>query len=169
VPTKAIKFSSYLDPEGADRLRNATIFLGGHWTTGALLEQALTRELGRLADDYNDGKPFPRAAAPGYAPDPASAATDPQPMAYPGTTPEIREVLEHVAPTATPVELAPGSTHWRITAADGSFRCTLPLTPSTTRAGDHTRATLRRAGIPLPPGKHHRPKNQRTHPSDPDS
>ncbi len=59
APTKPIKFSSYLDPEIADRLRNALFFLGGDWTTGALLEQALTRELDRLADDYNDGHPFP--------------------------------------------------------------------------------------------------------------
>ena len=59
APTKPIKFSSYLDPEIADRLRNALFFLGGDWTTGALLEQALTRELGRLADDYNGGHPFP--------------------------------------------------------------------------------------------------------------
>lgn len=58
-PIKPIKFSSYLDPEIADRLRNALFFLGGDWTTGALLEQALTRELGRLADDYNGGHPFP--------------------------------------------------------------------------------------------------------------
>lgn len=59
APIKPIKFSSYLDPEIADRLRNALFFLGGDWTTGALLEQALTRELDRLADDYNDGHPFP--------------------------------------------------------------------------------------------------------------
>ncbi len=59
APTKPIKFSSYLDPEIADRLRNALFFLGGDWTTGALLEQALARELDRLADDYNDGHPFP--------------------------------------------------------------------------------------------------------------
>jgi len=57
--TKPIKFSSYLDPEIADRLRNVLFFLGGDWTTGALLGQALTRELDRLADEYNDGDPFP--------------------------------------------------------------------------------------------------------------
>ncbi len=88
-------------------------------------------------------------------------------MAYPGTTAEIRELLEHVTAAGYTVQLAPGSNHWRITAADATFRCTLPLIPSTRRAGDYARAALRRAGIPLSPGKHHRPKNQRTQPTDP--
>lgn len=61
-------------------------------------------------------------------------------MAYPGTTPEIRELLEHVTAAGYTVQLAPGSNHWRITAADGTFRCTLPLTPSTRRAGAYARA-----------------------------
>jgi len=43
-------------------------------------------------------------------------------MAYPGTTPEIRELLEHVTAAGYTVQLAPGSNHRRITAADGTFR-----------------------------------------------
>jgi len=78
-------------------------------------------------------------------------------MAYLGT-PEIRELLQHARPPATPCSSLPGRTTG-ITAADGRFRCTLPLTPSTRRAGAYARAALRRAGIP-PPARQAPPTQQ---------
>ncbi len=81
---------------------------------------------------------------------------------YRGTTPEIRALLEHLDAAGYAVTLAAGSAHWRIEDNRGVFRAALPLTPSSNRAGDRARATLRHAGLPVPPSKHHKPKAQRT-------
>lgn len=80
---------------------------------------------------------------------------------YRGTTPEVRALLEHLDDAGYTVTLAAGSSHWRIEDDSGAFRAALPLTPSSNRAGDRARATLRHAGLPTPPGKHHKPKNKR--------
>jgi len=59
---KVVKFGGYIDPEVAEEVRDALSALGGSWTTGALMEQALTREVARLAEEHNGGKPFPARA-----------------------------------------------------------------------------------------------------------
>lgn len=56
---KVVKFGGYIAPEVAEEVRDALSALGGSWTTGALMEQALTREVARLAEEHNGGKPFP--------------------------------------------------------------------------------------------------------------
>jgi len=83
---------------------------------------------------------------------------------YRGTTPEIRDLLEHLDAAGYTITLAAGSGHWRIEDETGAFRAALPLTPSSNRAGDRARNTLRHAGLPVPSGKHHKPKAKRSHP-----
>lgn len=59
---KVVKFGGYIDPEVAEQARDALSALGGSWTLGALMEQAISREVERLAAEHNGGKPFPPRA-----------------------------------------------------------------------------------------------------------
>jgi hypothetical protein len=54
-----VKFGGYIDPDIAERARDALSWLGGAWTTGALIEEGIELALTRLQDDHNGGKPFP--------------------------------------------------------------------------------------------------------------
>lgn len=54
-----VKFGGYIDPEIAERARDALSWLGGAWTTGALLEEGIELALARLQKEHNGGKPFP--------------------------------------------------------------------------------------------------------------
>ncbi len=59
---RTVKFGGYIDTEVAEQVRDALSALGGSWTTGALMEEALTREVERLAAEHNGGTPFPPRA-----------------------------------------------------------------------------------------------------------
>ena len=54
-----VKFGGYIDPEIAERARDALSWLGGAWTTGALLEEGIELALARLQKEHNGGQPFP--------------------------------------------------------------------------------------------------------------
>lgn len=59
---KVVKFAGYISSEVADQVRDAVIALGGSWSIGSLMEEALIREVQRLAEEHNDGQPFPQRA-----------------------------------------------------------------------------------------------------------
>jgi hypothetical protein len=56
----ATRFGAYIKASVAEDVRDAVVALGGNWTIGALMEQALVREVQRLAEENNDGQPFPQ-------------------------------------------------------------------------------------------------------------
>jgi len=56
---KQVKFAGYIHPDVAEEVKDAVSALGGNWTIGSLMEEALTREIKRLAKEHNGGDPFP--------------------------------------------------------------------------------------------------------------
>ena len=59
VPTKE-RMNLYLEPEMADRVRDAIYATGRRYTLGSLIAEFLPANLAELEERYNDGKPFPR-------------------------------------------------------------------------------------------------------------
>lgn len=65
-PVTRPKCSLYLLPDVLERARDAADFLSGppeRLTLTALVEQAVNREIERLAKKHNHGKPFPARSA----------------------------------------------------------------------------------------------------------
>lgn len=58
APSKE-RMNLYLEPEIADRVRDAIYALGRRYTLGSLVAEFLPANLAELEERYNDGKPFP--------------------------------------------------------------------------------------------------------------